>query len=63
MHDRLPVSTVDNMTVENNGLPGTIYFDAHVSYKATKVAEVYLPIGTSPARTRGRSAVGPATLR
>lgn len=39
-----PISTVTNPTIENNRLPGAIYFDANVSYEVVKGAEMFLSI-------------------
>ncbi len=35
-----PPSTIDNQTIEDNGLSGAIYFDANISFKLTEQAEV-----------------------
>lgn len=39
-----PASTANNMTIENNHIPGAIYFDANVSFKILPKAEVFVSI-------------------
>lgn len=39
-----PASTPDHMTIENNYIPGAIYFDANVSFKILPKAEIFLSV-------------------
>jgi outer membrane receptor protein involved in Fe transport len=39
-----PASTVDNMTIDNNQIPGAIYFDANVTLKLKDNVEAFLVV-------------------
>ncbi len=61
-----PTSTTDNMTIDNNQLPGAIYFDANVSYSLSPNASMFVSVDNianrDPAQVPWISSAGGAPL-
>ena len=61
-----PTSTANNMTINNNYLPGAIYFDANVSYNVNEQVQMYLAVDNlfdrDPVQVPYGTSVGGANL-
>lgn len=61
-----PTSTTDNQTIDNNSIPGAIYFDANVTLKITPKVESFLVVdnllNTDPVQIGIGPSVGGAPL-
>ena len=61
-----PTSTASNQTIEDNHVPGAIYFDANVNYKLANRTDVFLSVDNllnkDPAQVAYGTSVGGAPL-
>ncbi|MDB5365321.1 MAG: hypothetical protein JWM77_1248 [Rhodospirillales bacterium] len=61
-----PTSTVANMTINNNHVPGAIYFDTNITFKLPRQIEAFLAVdniaNTSPVQVAYGTSVGAAPL-
>jgi iron complex outermembrane recepter protein len=61
-----PASTANNMTIDNNHLPGALYFDATINYKLAHQSEVFLAVdnlaNTPPVMVAYGPSIGAAPL-
>jgi outer membrane receptor protein involved in Fe transport len=61
-----PASTANNMTIDNNHLPGALYFDATINYKLAQQSEVFLAVdnlaNTPPVMVAYGPSIGAAPL-
>lgn len=61
-----PTSTVSNRTIENNHVPGALYFDANVNYSLANRTDVFLSVDNllnkDPAQVAYGTSVGGAPL-
>ncbi|WP_157220435.1 TonB-dependent receptor domain-containing protein [Flavisphingomonas formosensis] len=55
-----PASTVANQTINDNHLPGAIYFDTNISAKLTKQVEAFLSVDNILNKDPAQVAFGPA---
>ncbi|RVT93490.1 TonB-dependent receptor plug domain-containing protein [Sphingomonas crocodyli] len=55
-----PTSTTEQMTIENNRVPGAIYFDAYGSYKLFGDAEVFVAVDNFTNKSPAQVAYGPS---
>lgn len=55
-----PTSTPANMTINDNNLPGAIYFDTNVTFKLFENVDVYLAVDNIANRSPYQMAFGPA---
>jgi outer membrane receptor protein involved in Fe transport len=61
-----PASTADHMTIEDNHIPGAVYFDANLDYKLARQTEIFLAVDNlanrPPVRVAYGTSVGGAPL-
>lgn len=54
-----PVSTANNMTINDNHVPGAVYFDANITYNPTDHVETFLTVDNLADRSPVQVASGP----
>ncbi len=57
-----PTSTTDHMTIDNNRIPGAIYFDASTQFKLTPQLEMFLAVDNIANRAPAQIGYGPSIV-